>query len=103
MLIDVGLVSIGLITVYFGGDFLVSGSTRLAKYFKFSPFVIGATIIGFGTSAPELAVSVLASIHGYGEIALGNVIGSNIANIGLVLGVTALIAPLTIDKRQLKE
>ena len=103
MLIDIGLVSIGLITIYFGGDFLVSGSTRLAKYFKISPFVIGATVIGFGTSTPELAVSVLASLQGYGEVSLGNVIGSNIANIGLVLGTTALVAPLTIDKRQLKE
>ena len=103
MLIDIGLVSIGLITIYFGGNFLVSGSTRLAKHFKISPFVIGATVIGFGTSAPELAVSVLASLQGYGEVSLGNVIGSNIANIGLVLGATALVAPLTIDKRQLKE
>ena len=99
MLFDAGLIIVGLITLYFGGDFLVTGSTRLAKHFGISLFVIGATVIGFGTSAPELAVSVLASLHGYGEIALGNAIGSNIANIGLVLGLTAVIVPLSIEKR----
>jgi len=103
MLFETGFILVGLITLYFGGDFLVTGSTRLAKSLGISPFVIGATVIGFGTSAPELAVSVLASLHGYGEIALGNVIGSNIANIGLVLGITALIVPLTIGKQRLKE
>lgn len=103
MLLETGLIIVGLITLYFGGDFLVTGSTRLAKRFDISPFVIGATVIGFGTSAPELAVSVLASLHGYSEIALGNVIGSNIANIGLVLGLTALIVPLKIEEQRLKE
>lgn len=89
--------------LYFGGDFLITGSTRLARRFKISPFIIGATVIGFGTSAPELAVSVLASLNGSGELALGNVIGSNIANVGLVLGLTALLVPLTIDERRLKK
>ena len=103
MLLETGLIIVGLITLYFGGDFLVTGSTRLAKRFDISPFVIGATVIGFGTSAPELAVSVLASLHGYSEIALGNVIGSNIANIGLVLGLTALIVPLKIEEQRFKE
>lgn len=103
MLLDIGLITIGLIMLCFGGDFLVTGSTRLAKHFNLSPFIIGVTIIGFGTSAPELAVSTLASIHGYSEIALGNIIGSNIANIGLVLGLTAFVTPLTIEKKRLKE
>ena len=89
--------------LYYGGNFLVSGCTRLAKFCKISPFVIGATIVGFGTSAPELAVSGLASLHGYGDIALANVIGSNVANIGLVLGLTALLVPLTIDEKRFKE
>ena len=103
MLLDTGLIMIGLIMLYFGGDFLVSGSTHLAKYFNLSPFIIGATIIGFGTSAPELAVSVFAALQNHGEIALGNIIGSNIANIGLVLGLTAFVAPLTIEEQRLKE
>ena len=89
--------------LYFGGNILVTGSTRLAKLFRISPFIISATVVGCGTSTPELAVSVLASLHGYGEIALGNVIGSNIANIGLVLGLTALIVPLKIEEQRLKE
>lgn len=103
MLVDTGLIIIGLITLYYGGNFLVTGSTRLAKGLGMSPFVIGATVIGFGTSTPELAVSILASFQGHGEIALGNVVGSNIANIGLVLGLTALIVPLSIKTSRLKE
>ena len=97
---NVGYILISLIMLYYGGDLLVTGSIRLATRFKISPFVIGATVIGFGTSAPELAVSVLASLHGSGELALGNVIGSNIANVGLALGLTSLlIPPLTINER----
>ena len=100
MLINSGLIFVGLILLYYGGDFLVTGSLRLAQAFKISPFIIGATVIGFGTSTPELAVSVMASLHDSGDLALGNIIGSNIANIGLVLGITALIAPLTIEKQR---
>ena len=100
MLINSGLIFVGLILLYYGGDFLVTGSLRLAQALKISPFIIGATIIGFGTSTPELAVSLMASIHGSGDLALGNIIGSNIANIGLVLGITALIVPLTIEKQR---
>ena len=103
MLIDTGFIITGLITLYAGGDFLVTGSTRLARRFDISHFVIGATVIGFGTSAPELAVSALASLQGYGEIALGNAVGSNVANIGLVLGLTAILVPLAIEERRLKE
>jgi len=100
MLINSGLIFIGLILLYYGGDFLVTGSLRLARALKISPFIIGATVIGFGTSTPELAVSVMASLHDSGDLALGNIIGSNIANIGLVLGITALIVPLTIEKQR---
>jgi len=100
MLINSGLIFVGLILLYYGGDFLVTGSLRLAQALKISPFIIGATVIGFGTSTPELAVSVMASLHDLGDLALGNIIGSNIANIGLVLGITALIAPLTIEKQR---
>ena len=100
MLINSGLIFVGLFFLYYGGELLVTGSLRLAQSFKISPFIIGATVIGFGTSTPELAVSLMASLQDSGDLALGNVIGSNITNIGLVLGLTALIAPLTIEKQR---
>ena len=92
----------GLILLFYGGDFLVTGSARLARFLKLSPFIIGATVIAFGTSAPELAVAILAALDEAPELAMGNVIGSNIANIGLVLGLTALMAPITITANRLK-
>ena len=100
MLINSGLIFVGLFFLYYGGELLVTGSLRLAQAFKISPFIIGATIIGFGTSTPELAVSLMASLQDSGDLALGNIIGSNITNIGLVLGLTALIVPLTIEKQR---
>ena len=100
MLINSGLIFVGLFFLYYGGELLVTGSLRLAQAFKISPFIIGATVIGFGTSTPELAVSLMASLQDSGDLALGNVIGSNITNIGLVLGLTALIVPLTIEKQR---
>jgi len=100
--LDLLKILVGLILLYYGGDFLVTGSVLLARFLKISPFVIGATVIAFGTSAPELAVAILAVLDGSPELAMGNVIGSNIANIGLVLGITALIAPIAISKDRLK-
>ena len=100
MLINSGLIFVGLFFLYYGGELLVTGSLRLAQAFKISPFIIGATVIGFGTSTPELAVSLMASLQDSGDLALGNIIGSNITNIGLVLGLTALIVPLTIEKKR---
>ena len=100
MLIDTGLIFLSLALLFYGGDFLVTGSINLSKRFKVSPFFIGAVIIGFGTSAPEFAVSIMASLHGSGDLALANIIGSNITNVGLVLGTAALISPLTIESRQ---
>ncbi len=100
MLINSGLIFVGLFFLYYGGELLVTGSLRLAQSFKISPFIIGATVIGFGTSTPELAVSLMASLQDSGDLALGNIIGSNITNIGLVLGLTALIVPLTIEKQR---
>jgi len=100
MLINSGLIFVGLFFLYYGGELLVTGSLRLAQAFKISPFIIGATVIGFGTSTPELAVSLMASLQDSGDLALGNIIGSNITNIGLVLGLTALIVPLTIEKQR---
>ena len=103
MLIDFLLLLVGLPLLYYGGDFLVTGSIRLGQKFKVSPFVIGATVVGFGTSSPELAVSILAGLQGAPELAMGNVIGSNVANVGLVLGLTAFLIPLTIGEKRLKD
>ena len=92
----------GLVFLYYGGDFLVNGSACLARYLKISPFVIGATVIAFGTSAPELAVGIFAAMDSAPELAMGNVIGSNIANIGLVLGLTCLMTTIVISPKRFK-
>ncbi len=87
---------IGLVLLIFGAEVLVRGASRLAIAAGISPLVIGLTVVAFGTSAPELAVSVQSALQGEADIALGNVIGSNIANILLILGVSALVAPLLV-------
>jgi cation:H+ antiporter len=89
---------LGLGLLVIGGDFLVRAAVGLSLKLKLSKMIIGLTVVSFATSAPELLVSVQAAIEGFSDISLGNVIGSNIANIGLVLGVTAIITPLSIDK-----
>lgn len=91
-------VVLGLILLVVGGEFLVRASVALSFKFNISKLVIGMTVVSFATSAPELLVSLQAALDGSSDIALGNVIGSNIANIGLVLGITAIISPLIIDK-----
>jgi cation:H+ antiporter len=95
------LFALGLVALFFGGEYLVRGATAVAKHFRLSPMVIGLTIVGFGTSAPELLVSIQAAMAGQPAIAIGNVLGSNIANILLILGVSAVIAPLIIPVRKL--
>jgi cation:H+ antiporter len=95
---SVFLVIVGLVLLVVGGDFLVRASVGLSFKLKISKLVIGMTVVSFATSAPELLVSLQAALDGVSDIALGNVIGSNIANIGLVLGITAIISPLIIDK-----
>ncbi len=89
---------LGLTLLVVGGNFLVRSSVALSFRLNLSKMVIGLTVVSFATSAPELLVSVQAALDGHSSISLGNVIGSNIANIGLVLGITAFIAPLAIDK-----
>ena len=101
-MLDLAKIVTGLALLYYGGDFLVTGSVRFARYLKVSSFVIGATILAFGTSAPELAASILAALDDAPELAMGNIIGSNIANIGLVLGLACLIAPITIAPSRFK-
>ncbi|MFP4846628.1 calcium/sodium antiporter [Winogradskyella sp. PE311] len=95
---SVFLVIVGLALLVVGGDFLVRASVGLSFKLKISKLVIGMTVVSFATSAPELLVSLQAALDGVSDIALGNVIGSNIANIGLVLGITAIISPLAVDK-----
>lgn len=89
---------VGLSLLVLGGEFLVRSSVALSFKFNISKMVIGLTVVSFATSAPELLVSLQAALDGYPAISLGNVIGSNIANIGLVLGITAILGPLFVDK-----
>lgn len=96
MLLNFLAIAGGLFGLYLGGEWLVKGSTRTAFSFAVSPLIIGLTIVSLGTSAPELIVSVQAAFSGSSGIALGNVIGSNIANVGLILGVTGLIKSIKI-------
>lgn len=91
-------VLMGLLLLVVGGEFLVRSSVGLSFKLNISKMVIGLTVVSFATSAPELLVSLQAAYDGFSDIALGNVIGSNIANIGLVLGLTAIISSLTIDR-----
>lgn len=86
----------GLALLLTGGEALVRGASALARRLGISTMVIGLTVVAFGTSAPELAVSVSAAVSGSGDIAFGNVVGSNIANVALLLGVTALLAPIAV-------
>ncbi len=92
------LFAVGLVFLTFSADLLVRGASKLAEVLGVSPFVIGATIVAYGTSMPEFMVSSIASINEAGPIALGNVVGSNLFNTGLILGMAALVFPLTIDK-----
>ena len=97
MILDSFLLVLGLTLLLGGGNFLVTGASALARNLGVSPLVIGLTVVAFGTSAPELSINLLGALQGNGGISFGNIIGSNIANIGLVIGLTALIRPLTIQ------
>ena len=96
---DIFYLVLGLVLLIVGGDFLVKGSVALAIRMRVSMVVIGLTVVSFATSAPELIVSVYSALTGHPDMAIGNVIGSNIANISLVLGLTALVYPLSFKKR----
>ncbi len=85
---------IGIVLLYFGGEMLVNHAAKLARFWGISPMIVGLTVVAFATSSPELAATVAASIKGTSDVAIGNVIGSNIANIGLILGAAALIFPI---------
>lgn len=102
MLIPVLLVIASLVVLYFGADFLVKGSSSLAVRFGISPLVVGLTVVAFGTSAPELLVSVQSALDGTPGIAVGNVMGSNIFNICAILGISAMINPLRVNPRLIR-
>ncbi|MCL2075278.1 MAG: calcium/sodium antiporter [Betaproteobacteria bacterium] len=93
------LIIVGCVLLYYGAEWLVGSSAKLAVRFGVTPFIVGVTIVGFGTSAPEFVVSVQATLAGSGDIAVGNVLGSNIFNTAVVLGLSALICPILINRQ----
>lgn len=103
MVLQIFILLAGLLLILFGANWLVDGSSSIAKRFGISEFVIGLTIVGIGTSTPEMVVSFLSSFQGKADMAIGNIVGSNIFNTMMILGVTALIAPLAITKSNLKK
>lgn len=94
--------TIGLIILIFSGDFLVKGGVQIANHLKIPKLIVGLTIVSIGTSAPELFVSIGAALNGSPDLSVGNVVGSNIANIGLILGITTIILPMPISKESSK-
>lgn len=99
---DYLMILVGLLLLLLGANYLVDASVAIAKRLHISDFVIGLTIVGFGTSAPELFVSVSSALRGMGDVAIGNVIGSNICNSLLILGVTAIVCPVLVRGRSLR-
>lgn len=102
MTLQILLLTVGLLLILVGANYLVEGSSSVAKKSGISEFVIGLTIVGIGTSTPEMVVSFMSAIRGNSDISIGNIVGSNIFNTMLILGVTALISPLVITKTNLR-
>ena len=102
MTLQIFILLAGLLLILFGANWLVDGSSSIAKRFGISEFVIGLTIVGIGTSTPEMVVSFMSSFQGKADMAIGNIVGSNIFNTLMILGVAALISPLAITKSNLK-
>ncbi|MBM7649933.1 cation:H+ antiporter [Bacillus ectoiniformans] len=94
---------VGFVLLIKGADFFVSGSSSIARALRVSPLLIGLTIVAFGTSSPEATVSILAALDGSAGVAIGNVVGSNIFNITLVVGITAMIAPLMVESETIRK
>ncbi|MBT2687640.1 calcium/sodium antiporter [Bacillus sp. ISL-47] len=97
------LLVIGFALLIAGANFFVEGASKIAGFLKISPLLIGLTIVAFGTSSPEATVSILAALNGNADVALGNVIGSNIFNITLVVGITAMINPLQVESETIRK
>lgn len=93
---------VGFVLLVKGADFFVDGASNIAKYFKISTLVIGLTVVAFGTSLPEAAVSITSAIQNVDDVSLGNVIGSNLFNLLLILGISALVFPVTVSKQIVK-
>lgn len=102
MLVQLLLLIAGLAVLTFGAELLVKGASRLAAAFGLSPLLIGLTVVAFGTSAPELAVSIGAVLQGQPDLAVGNVVGSNVFNVLAILGLAALVAPLAVDRQLIR-
>ena len=92
---------LGIFTLYIGAEALVRGSVRLSRQMGISPLIVGLTVVSFGTSAPEFVASMYAALERSKDIAIGNIIGSNVANIGLIIGVCALIKPMVVNRQML--
>ena len=103
MLVALIKLVIGFVLLVKGADMFVDGASSVAKKFRIPAFVIGLTIVAFGTSAPELAVSITAAMKGSNDIAIGNVVGSNIFNTLVVLGASAAITPIAVEKGMIKK
>ena len=103
MLEHILMFTLGLVALTIGAELMVRGAARLALTFGISPLVVGLTIVAFGTSAPEMAVSAGAALSGSGDLAIGNVVGSNIANVLLILGLSALIVPLAVNEQIIRQ
>ena len=97
-ILDIGTVIVGLVILCIGGYAIVSGGVALAKKLRISSMIIGLTVVAYGTSTPELAASILAALNSHTDLILGNIIGSNISNIGMVIGISAIFIPLAISK-----
>lgn len=102
MVIDILLLVWGLVLVTLGSDWLVEGASGIARRAGVTEFVIGMTVVGFGTSMPEMVSSLFSALEGHGDMAVGNVTGSNICNVLLILGVTALISPVVYSKNNIR-
>ena len=103
MFLQILILLAGLLLILFGANYLVDGSSSIAKKFGLSEFIIGLTIVGIGTSSPEMVVSFMSSFQGKADMAIGNIVGSNIFNTLMILGITALISPLAITKSNLRK
>lgn len=102
IIINVLLVAVGLAMLFAGSEFLIRGSVKIAKRMHISQLVIGLTVVAFGTSTPELVVSINSALEGQADISLGNIIGSNIVNIGLILGLSAAIFPIAVHIKTIR-
>jgi cation:H+ antiporter len=102
MLLHVVLLIVGLVVLYFGAEWLVAGASKIALAFGVSPMIIGLTIVAFATSAPEFVVTLMAALDGAPDIGVGNVVGSNIANIALIIGASCLVFPMAVEPTVLR-